>query len=80
MSVYANASQMGTPSRALLPNYFLGSVAPLVKNCDFFKNMTFNLQAAVPYTLKFAEGEQQNCSNSVQKLAMGLKISPFEMI
>ena len=52
MSIYANASQVGTPSRALLPNFFLGSIAPLGKNYDFFKNMTFNLQAAVPYTLK----------------------------
>ena len=51
MSIYANASQVGTPSRALLP-IFLGSIAPLVKNYDLLKNMTFNLQAAVPDTLK----------------------------
>ena len=52
MSIYANASQVGTPSRAFLPKLFLGSIAPLVKNYEFLKNMTFNLQAAVPYTLK----------------------------
>ena len=55
MSIYANASQVGTPSRALLPNFFWGPIAPLVKKYDFLKNMTFNLQAAVPYTLKIRQ-------------------------
>ena len=55
MSIYANASQVGTPSRALLPKMFLESIAPVVKNYEFLKNLTFNLQAAVPYTLKIRQ-------------------------
>ena len=72
MQINDNASQASIHSRALWSEFLVsvreGSVAPLVGNADFLKNMTFNLQTAVPYTrltvASSAEGDQRNCSNS----------------
>ena len=50
MSKHANAGQVSTLSQAFLPKNDLGSVAPLVRECEFLKNIVLIVMSAAPDT------------------------------
>ena len=80
MPKYADASQVSTPGRALLPKEFGFRSTSGEKIRIFEEKKTLHLLSGLLFHMQAtaAKGEQQNCSNSVQKLVWRLKLSPLE--